>query len=158
MDILYRYKNALSLRDEIGTCPNVKVEINVVDKILFFIAVCYVKEDDKQIMDEEIKVLCHLSILKSFFSAYSSPVMLTSRKVTKVKRFVSYFRHMNNRIAKSNLTFPLVKDTFTMFGSSKCEVLSVSNLKDDFHSLRLKGQSKKYCGILPFFISALYFF
>ena len=27
MDILYKYKKASSLRDEIGTCPNIEVEI-----------------------------------------------------------------------------------------------------------------------------------
>ena len=27
MDMLYKYKDAFSLRDEIGTCPNIEVEI-----------------------------------------------------------------------------------------------------------------------------------
>ena len=31
MDLLYRYKEAFSLRDEIGTCPNIEVEIDVTD-------------------------------------------------------------------------------------------------------------------------------
>ena len=32
MEILYKYKEALSIRDEIGTCPNIEVEINITDK------------------------------------------------------------------------------------------------------------------------------
>ena len=32
MDMLYKYKEAFSLRDEIGTCPNIEVEIEVTDK------------------------------------------------------------------------------------------------------------------------------
>ena len=28
MELLYRYKEAFSLRDEIGTCPNIEVEID----------------------------------------------------------------------------------------------------------------------------------
>ena len=32
MDMLYKYKEVFSLRDEIGTCPNIKVEIDVTDK------------------------------------------------------------------------------------------------------------------------------
>ena len=32
MDMLYKYKEAFSLRDEIGTCPSIEVEINVTDK------------------------------------------------------------------------------------------------------------------------------
>ena len=37
MDMLYKYKDAFSLRDEIGTCTNIEVEINVTDKSSFFI-------------------------------------------------------------------------------------------------------------------------
>ena len=60
------------------------------------------------------------------------------------------------RIAKNNLAYPLLKDMFTLLGSSKCEVMSVLDLKDAFHSLRLTENSKKYCGILPYFGSASY--
>ena len=35
MDMLYKYKEAFSLRDEIGTCPSIEVEINVTDKSPF---------------------------------------------------------------------------------------------------------------------------
>ena len=61
------------------------------------------------------------------------------------------FRHLNMRIAKHSLAYPLLKDMFTLLGSSKCEVLSVLDLKDTFHSLRLTERSKKYCGILPYY-------
>ena len=64
------------------------------------------------------------------------------------------FRHLNVRIAKNNLSYPLLKDTFSVLGSSKCEVLLVLDLKDAFHSLILSENSKKYCGILPYFGSA----
>ena len=56
------------------------------------------------------------------------------------------------------MAYPLLKDTFTLLGSSKCEVLSVLDLKDAFHSLRLTEKSKKYCGILPYFGSACYLY
>ena len=46
------------------------------------------------------------------------------------------FRHLNVRIAKNNLAYPLLKDTFSVLGSSKCEVLSLLYIKDTFHSLR----------------------
>ena len=60
------------------------------------------------------------------------------------------------RIAKNNPAYPLLKDTFSVLGSSKCKVLSVVDLKDTFHSLRLSKNSKKYCGILPYFGSTSY--
>ena len=99
-----------------------------------------------------------MGILKEGFSAYSSPVMLISRKLTKDKRVVTDVRHLNVRIAKINLAYPLIKDTFSVLGSSKCEVCSVLDLKDAFHSLRLSEKSKKYCGILPYFGSMSYLY
>ena len=35
MEMLYKYKEVFSLRDEIGTCPNIEVEIDVMDKSPF---------------------------------------------------------------------------------------------------------------------------
>ena len=99
-----------------------------------------------------------MGFLKEGFSAYSSPVMLISRKLTKDKKAVTDFRHLNVRIAKNNLTYPLVRDMFSMLGNSKCKVLSVLDLKDAFHSLRLLENSKKYCGILPYFSSTSYLY
>ena len=76
-----------------------------------------------------------MGILKEGLAAYSSPVMLINRKLTKDKRVVTDFRHLNVRIVKNNLAYPLVRDMFSVLGSSKCEVLSVLDLKGAFHSL-----------------------
>ena len=65
------------------------------------------------------------------------------------QKVVTDFRDLNVRIAKNNLAYPLLKDTFSVLGSSRCEVLSVLDLKNAFHSLRLSEKSKRYCGILP---------
>ena len=48
-----------------------------------------------------MKRLCNLGILKERFSAYSSPVMLISRKIMEDKRVVTDFRHLNVKIAKT---------------------------------------------------------
>ena len=134
MDMFYKYREAFSLRDEIGTCPNIEVEINITDKSPFFIRPYHVREEDKAFIDKEMKRLCYMGILKEGFSAYSSPVMLISRRLTKGKRVVTDFRHLNVRIARNNLAYPLVGGTFSVLGSSKCEILSVLDLKDAFHS------------------------
>ena len=60
--------------------------------------------------------------------------------------------------SKNNLAYPLLKDMFSVLGSSKCEVLSVLDVKDIFHYLRLSEHSKKYCEIIPYFGSASYLF
>ena len=157
-NLIYEYKDVFSLRDEIGTCPNIKVEIDIMNSSPFFIRPFHAREEDKAILDKEMKRQCYLGILKEGFSAYSSPVMLISRKVMQDKRVVTDFRHLVMRIAKNNLAYPLLKDMFTLLGSSKCEVLSILDLKDAFHSLRLTENSKKYCGILPYFGSTSYLY
>ena len=129
------------MRDEIGTCSNIEVEIDVTDKSPFFIRPYHIKED-KTILDKEMKRLCYLGILKEGFSPYLSLVMLISRKVTKDKRIVRDISHLNVRVAKINVAYPLLKDTFSVLGSFRCEVLSVLDLKDTFHSLRLSENSK----------------
>ena len=54
-DLLYKYKDAFSLRDEIGLCTNIKIEIDVTDKSPFFIRPFHTKEEDKVILDKEMK-------------------------------------------------------------------------------------------------------
>ena len=158
MKMLYEYKDVFSLRDEIAMCPNIEVNIEVTNKSPFFIRPYHVKEEDRAVLDKEMRRLCYLGILKEGFSAYSSPVMLITRKVASDKRVVTDFRHLNTRIAKNNLAYPLLRDTFLLLGSSKCEVMLVLDLKDAFHSLRLSEKSQKYCGILPYFGSASYLY
>ena len=110
--MIYEYRETFSLRDEIGTCLNIETDIDVTDRTPFFIRPYHVKEEDKRILHKEMKRFCYLAIMKEGFSAYSSPVMLISRKMTQDQRVVTDFRHLNTRISKINLAYPLVKDTF----------------------------------------------
>ena len=72
-DMIYEYREAFSLRDEIGTCPNIEIDIDVKDRAPFFIRPYHVREEDERILGKEMKRLCYLGILKEGFSAYSSP-------------------------------------------------------------------------------------
>ena len=56
--IIYEYKDAFSLRDEIGPCPNIEIEIDITDKMSFFIRPYHVREEDQRILDKEMKRLC----------------------------------------------------------------------------------------------------
>ena len=57
MDMFYKYNKAFSLRDEIGICPNMEVEIKVTDKSPFFIRSYHMREEDKAVIDKEMKRL-----------------------------------------------------------------------------------------------------
>ena len=54
-DLLYKYKDAFSLRDEIGLCLKIEIEIDVTDKSPFFIRPFHANEEDKVILDREMK-------------------------------------------------------------------------------------------------------
>ena len=54
-DLVYKYKDTFSLRDKIGLCPNIKIEINVTDKSPFFIRPFHANEEGKVILDREMQ-------------------------------------------------------------------------------------------------------
>ena len=55
VNMLYKYREAFSLRDEIGTCTNIEVEIDVTDKSPFFIRPYHIREEDKAFIDKKMK-------------------------------------------------------------------------------------------------------
>ena len=67
MEMLYKYKDVFSLRDEIGTCPNIEVNIEVTDNTPFLIRPYHVKEEDRVVLDKEMRRLYYLGILKEGF-------------------------------------------------------------------------------------------
>ena len=76
--------------------------------------------------------------------------MLISRKVTQDKRVLTDFRHQNVRIAKNNLAYPLLKDTFSVLGSYRCEVLSVLDLRH-ISLTKTIGKFKEILGYITIF-------
>ena len=50
MKIILDHKQAFSLRDEIGECPNIKIDIDVIDDSPFFVRPFPISEEDKPIM------------------------------------------------------------------------------------------------------------
>ena len=52
------------------------------------------------------------------------------------------------------MAFPLIRDAFAILGSSKCEYISILDLKDAYHTIKLLDSSKPYFNILSYFVSA----
>ena len=63
--LLYKYKKEFSLRDEIGLCQSMEVELELKDESPFFIRPFPIKESDKDIVDKEMSKGCLLGILKN---------------------------------------------------------------------------------------------
>ena len=156
--LLYKYREAFSLRDEIGLCKNMEVELELKDETPFFIRPFPIKESDKDIVDKEMTKGCLLGILKKGMSSYSSPIMLIPRKLSGIPRIVTDFRHLNSRLVTLQPSIPLVRDAIQILGASGCEVLSLADLRDAYHTLRLSEKSKKYCGITPYYGSDSYLY
>ena len=74
--------------------------------------------------------------------------MLIPRKQGGIPRIVTDFRHLN-RLVVLQPSIPLVRDAIQIIGASGCEVISLIDLRDDYHTLPLSEESKKYCGITP---------
>ena len=49
--VLVKYKDAFSLRDEIGLCPNMEIELELIDETPFFIRPFPIKETEKDVVD-----------------------------------------------------------------------------------------------------------
>ena len=145
MVIIKRNKKAFSLRDEIGECPNIRLNIDIVDDSPFFVRPFPISKKDKPLMDRQMDRLVQLGILSPNNTRHTSPVMLIARKVTKDKRPVVDFRLLNTHIRRRNTASPLLK-----------EVMSWVDIKDAFHSIKLNEKSKEFCGILPYFGSTHY--
>ena len=149
--VLVKYKDAFSLRDEIGLCPNMEVELELNVETPFFIRPFPIKETEKDVVDKEMKKGCMLGILKKGMSSYSSPIMLIPRKLTGIPRIVTDFRHLNSRLVTLQPSIPLVRDAIQILGSSGSEVLSLADLRDAYHTLILSKRSQKFCGITPYY-------
>ena len=103
--VLLKYKEAFSLRDEIGLCPNMEIELELNDESPFFIRPFPIKESEKDVVER--RKGCLLGILKKEMSSYSSPIMLIPRKLTCIPIIVTDFRHLNSRLITLQPSIPL---------------------------------------------------
>ena len=136
MKILIKYRDAFSLRDEIGECPNLEADIKVIDESPFFVRPFPLSESDKPFMDKQMERLVSLGMLSKNSLSHTSPVMFIIRKLTKDKRPVVDFSWLNTRILRRNTSIPLMSDVLSILGNSECEVVSCVDIKDAYHSIR----------------------
>ena len=156
MELILDHRDAFSLRDEIGECPNITIDIDVIDDSPFFVRPFPISQEDKPIMDWQMQRLVSLGILSKNTTSHTSPVMLITRKVGADKRPVVDFRLLNTRVKRQNTATPLLRDIYQILGDSQSDILTCVYLKDAFHSLKLTDKAKDFCGILPYFGSPHY--
>ena len=59
---------------------------------------------------------------------------------------ITAVRHL--RLVRLNCSFLLVRDAIQILGASECELISVIDLRDAYHTLRLSAESQKYMVLL----------
>ena len=149
-DLLVHYKEAFSLHSEIGN-TDLTVDFELNDDSSFYIRPFTVSQAEKPIIDKELSKLEKMGVIRQGTSQYSSPVMLVKKKDTTALRLCTDFRHLNTKIKKRNLPFPLLRDTIQIIGHAQPQVLSVIDLKEAYHSLSLSKKASSYCGITSYF-------
>ena len=92
MKLIIKYRDVFSLRDEIGACPNLTADIQVIDELPFFVRPFPLSETDKEFMDEQMERLVSLGILSKNNTSHTSPLILITRKLTNDKSPVVDFR------------------------------------------------------------------
>ena len=73
------FHDVFSLRDEIGTCPFIKVNLKLKDETPFFVRPYPMQEEQKKVIQKEMDRLEHLGIIQKGLTGYSSPVVLVKR-------------------------------------------------------------------------------
>ena len=120
-----------------------EVKLELRDKTLFYIRPFPIKEEERIIVDREMRQGCLLGILKKNLSGHSSPIMLIPRKMSGIPCIIPDFRHLYSRLLRLNYSYPLVRDAMQILGASECELISVIDLREAYHTLRLSTETQK---------------
>lgn len=155
--LLYKHSEAFSLHGEVGDVPDVEISFKLNNTDGFYIRPYTVAQQDKPLIDKELKKLEQMGVISKGRSAYTSPLMVIKGKNGKT-RIVSDLRYLNSRLDKENYPFPLVKDAIQTIGHSQCKVLSILDLKSAYFSLNLAKECQKYCGIAGYTNSPSYYY
>ena len=135
-----------------------EVKLELKDKTPFYIRPFPIKEEEKIIVDREMRKGCLLWILRKGLRSYSSLIMLIPRKCSGIPHIITDFRHLYSRLVRLNCSFPLVREAIKILGASEYELISVINMRDAYHTLGFSAKSEKYYGINPYYGTETYLY
>ena len=102
------FHDVFSLRNKIGTCSFLEVHLKLKDETPFFVQPYPMREEQKEVIQNEMDKLEHLGIIKKGLTSYSSLVILVKRKNQNLYRVCSDFWILNEKLLKINHAFSLV--------------------------------------------------
>ena len=142
LDKVEQFTDVFSLRDEIGMCPFIEVHLKLKDETPFFVRPYLMREEQKKVIQRT--------------DWLQLTGCLSEMEKSNLYRVCSNFCILNEKLVKINHAFLLVRDCIEQLGRKKCHYLSMIDLRDAFHTLRLALSSQKYCGITPYYGSPTY--
>ena len=151
-----QFTDIFSLRDEIGTCPFIEVHLKLKDETPFFVRPYPMREEQKKVIQKEMDRLKHLGIIHKRLTGYSSLLVLVKWRNQNLYQVCSDFHILNEKLVKISHAFLLVRDCIEQLGRRKCHYLSMIDLRNAFHTLRLALLLQKYCGIMLYYGSPTY--
>ena len=145
--LILNNKEAFSLHGETGNADyTVKLRIKP-DARPKYVRPYVASEDDKKVIDREIRKLELMKILVPGTAQHVSPLLLVNKKDTPAKRICSDLRQLNSYILPNPWPYTLIRDTLKKIGLSGATFFSSFDIKDAFHSLKLHPDSQEWCGI-----------
>ena len=102
-----QFTEVFSLRDEIGTCPLIEVQLKLKDETPFFVRFYPMREEQKKVIQKEMDRLKHLGIIHKGLTGYSSPVVLVKRKNQNLHCVCSDFHILNEETSQDQSCLPI---------------------------------------------------
>lgn len=149
--ILMTNKEAFSLHGETGNADHtVKLRIKEGAKPKY-IRPYVASEEDKKVIDKEIRKLELMNIITPGAAQHVSPLLLVDKKEANAKRVCVDLRYANKQILPNPWPYPLIRDTLKRIGLSGAKFFSSFDVKNAFHSLKLHPDSQEWAGLSTYY-------
>ena len=116
-------------------------------------------DSDKSIIQKELDKMESQGIIRKALSNYCSPLLLVKRKLpdNSIKfRICGDYRILNSRLEKAHFSQYLATDALERLGKSEAKCVSIVDLKEAYHTIRIDPQSQYLTGISPYTGSSQY--
>lgn len=159
--IILDHSEAFSMFGETGDCKDTKVSISLQEEGGFFIRPFRYSEEDKEIIRQEIGKMVKQGILIRSPATHVSPLLLVKKRLkdgSMKYRVVIDYRKLNEKLVKPIYAQNLIQDAINRIGQTGAKFVSLIDLKDAYHALRLDEHSTRYTGVIPYYGSCTYKF
>lgn len=140
LSVIYRHRNAISVRNEIGRANFINHKIFTDPIPPIFSPQYRVPYASRKIIEEHVAKLLEQGIIEPSSSAWSSPVLLVKKHSSNEYRFCVDFRRVNAVIKKDLYPIPRIDDTLESLNGAS--IFTTLDMKNSFHQIPLDEGSR----------------